>query len=392
MTTISVSQYIDLTNETLVTCAPPGTFEIEGEVASFGISGGQWVRFDLKDGEAIVNCFLTAWQLKEQVADGMKIAVTGYGKVYPKYGKFSFVVQSIRLSGEGSLRRAFELLQKKLQAEGLFELARKRQLPQFPQHVALITSRDAAAYTDFLRVSSVRWPLATIHHFNVGVQGDKAVPEVVAAIRDAGSRPDEFDVMVVTRGGGSMEDLHVFNTEEVARAIFASHVPVVTGVGHERDVTIVDMVADVRAATPSNAAELIFPDMRDILGQVSHMTEVQSHMLTNRIARDRARVQHITSVVDRWLQSLCDRVRIKVRDLAIKRDGIEMQVSRQLESVVYARRILDSLHPKNVLRRGYSYTKANDGRIIANAAAASKETEITQVYYDGEVTMEICKK
>lgn len=387
MHTLSVSQFVELVNETLSATLPSGAFEIEGEVSSFGISGGQWVRFDLKDGDSVVNCFLAVWQLKEQLADGMKIAVTGVGKLYPKYGKFSFVVQSIRLSGEGSLRRAFELLKKKLEIEGLFDAARKRSLPRFPGRVALITSRDAAAYTDFLRVSGARWPAAEIVHYHVGVQGENAAAQVVAAIRDAGEQPDEFDVIVVTRGGGSLEDLHVFNTEEVARAVFASRVPVVSGVGHERDVTIIDLVADVRAATPSNAAELVFPDAADVLGEIRHMVGSETHALEVRIARERTRVLHVTYAVDQWLRSLRDRLANFERNISLRRDSFEQRIATFRNSVEQSVRLLRSLHPEHVLQRGYSYTKGKDGSIIASAAGLRAAGGGVQVYHDGEVSI-----
>lgn len=387
MPTLSVSQFVELVNETLSTTMPSGAFEIEGEVTSFGVSGGQWVRFDLKDGEALVNCFLTVWQLKEQLADGMKIAVTGVGKLYPKYGKFSFVVQSIRLSGEGSLKRAFDLLKKKLESEGLFDADRKRALPKFPQRIALITSRDAAAYTDFLRVSSSRWPATEIVHYHVGVQGATAAAEVVGALQDAGNRPDDFDAIVVTRGGGSMEDLHVFNTEEVARAVFASRVPVVSAIGHERDITIIDLVADVRAATPSNAAEIIFPDSEEVLGDIRHLVSVQSRTLDVHIARERTRTAHITYVVDRWLRSLTDRVTNTQRQLSLRRDATEQKITKYRESVDHAVRMMRSLHPQHLLKRGYSYTKAKDGSIIASAAAMRAAGHGVQIYHDGEVSI-----
>ncbi|MCX6780529.1 MAG: exodeoxyribonuclease VII large subunit [Candidatus Magasanikbacteria bacterium] len=389
MEVLTVSQFVEVTNGLLVAQMPPGSFEIEGEVASFGISGGQWVRFDLKDGDAIVNCFLTAWQLKEQIADGMKIVVTGYGKLYPKYGKFSFVVQSIRLSGEGSLKRAFELLQKKLQAEGLFDVGRKRELPRFPARVALITSRDAAAYTDFLRVSAARWPAAEIVHYHVGVQGASAAGEVVAALSDAGNRLEDFDVIVVTRGGGSMEDLHVFNTEEVARAVFASRVPVVSGVGHERDVTIIDMVADLRAATPSNAAELIFPDATEVLAEIRHKVAVQARGMDAAIERARAKTIHITYVVDRWVRSLSDRLETSRRQLLSRRDAFEQRLAAYKEKIVAAVRLLKSLHPQELLRRGYSYTTAENGTIIASAAGLRKVGRATQKYFDGDVSIRV---
>ncbi len=384
---LTVSEYIEIVNETLVATMQPGSFEIEGEVSSFGISGGQWVRFDLKDGDAVVNCFLTAWQLKEQIEDGMRIAVTGYGKLYPKYGKFSFVVQSIRLSGEGSLRRAFEMLQKKLQHEGLFAVERKRVFPRFPMRVALITSREAAAYTDFLRVAGARWPAAEIIHCNVGVQGKQAPAEVIAALEDAGSRPGEFDAIVLTRGGGSLEDLHVFNMEEVARAIYGSLVPVICGVGHERDVTIADMVADVRAATPSNAAELLFPDSVSVIAEIQHLVGEQEHKIMARIAGEQTRIQRVTFVVDRWLSSLKEHLSGQGHALAMQGNVIEQRISRAKEAVVSSVRLLESLHPHRILKRGYSYTKAADGSIIGAAHELASGQAVTQVYFDGEAQM-----
>ncbi len=389
MNTLSVSQFVELINETLAVTTPSGAFEIEGEVSSFAISGGQWVRFDLKDGAAVVNCFLTVWQLKEQLADGMKIAVTGVGKLYPKYGKFSFVVQSIRLSGEGSLRRSFDLLKKKLEIEGLFDSARKRSLPRFPSRVALITSREAAAYTDFLRVAGTRWPAAEITHYHVGVQGDAAVAEVVAALEHAGARTMEFDVIIVTRGGGSLEDLHVFNTEAVARACYASRVPVVSGVGHERDVTIIDLVADIRAATPSNAAELVFPDRDDVARGIRHVVAQYAYAIDARLSRERAHTAHITYAAERWLRSIKERINGTHRQLLMRRDLLEQKIRRVHESVDHAARMIRSLDPKRLLTRGYSYTQAKDGTIIASAAALRAAGSARQIYYDGDVPIRI---
>ncbi len=364
---------------------PVGSFEVEGEVASYGVSQGQWVRFDLKDGEALVNCFMPIWQLKEQLADGMKIAVTGTGRLYPKYGKFSLNVSAIRLSGEGSLKRAFEMLKKKLETEGLFDLARKRALPEFPKCVALITSEGAAAFTDFLRVSSLRWPATEIVHCNVGVQGDRAVGEVVAALEAAGQRPDLFDVIVVTRGGGSMEDLHVFNTEAVARAIFSSRVPVVSAIGHERDITIADFVADVRAATPSNAAEIIFPDAAEVRAKITQLATLSGRGIDAVLARQRGRVMEATHLADRWLGQLQRSVSTSTEKLTLQLHAYHDMIRAKIQLVASETRVLQSLHPQMLLKRGYSYSKAADGSVISRAAAIKSGQKITQVYFDGDV-------
>src|SRR3989338_2482466 len=386
--TLSVSQYVAVVNDLLVSGMPPGTFEIDGEVSSYSVSANKWVRFDLKDGDALVGCFASVWQLNEQIADGMKIAVIGYGSIYARFGKFTLNIQSVRLSGEGSLKRAFELLKKKLEVEGLFDSARKRALPQFPARVALVTSRDAAAFTDFLRVSSTRWPAAEIFHMHVGVQGDAAVADVVSAITSVGSQPDQFDLMVVTRGGGSLEDLHVFNTEAVARACFASRIPVVSAIGHERDVTILDLVADVRAATQSNAAEIIFPDQDEIKALIRQMAITQTRAVDRRIAYERARTALITRAADQWIGSLTQKTQFARQRLVAHGERLTQRVTSRRESVVSAVRLLKSLHPQEILKRGYSYTRAADGAIIGTAAALRTRKHATQVYHDGEVTIE----
>lgn len=389
MTVLSVSQFVDTLNNILVQALPAQTFEIEGEVASFTISQGQWVRFDLKDKDALVNCFLPLYQLKEQLADGMKIAVTGQAKVYGKYGKLSFVVSGIRLSGEGSLKRAFELLKKKLENEGLFAPERKRVLPRFPERVALITSREAAAYTDFLRVASGRWPRAEIFHYHVGVQGERAIEDVAGALSVAGADPDAYDVIVLTRGGGSMDELHVFNTEAVARAVFGSRVPVVSAIGHERDITIVDFVADVRAATPSNAAEIIFPQRADVAESVRRSSAAQYQRILRCLADDKARVVRGTHAADQWLKLLTEQVRTQTQLLARAFDSVQREIFNRRDQILHARRLMDSLHPRHVLERGYSYTRDTKGRIIGSAREMRPGEIVEQVYRDGTATVRV---
>lgn len=381
MRTLSVTQFIEVINESLIVAAPAGTFEVEGEVTGFRISGGKWVRFELKDAAALVGCFLSASQLKEQIADGMKIAVTGYPRVYPNYGSFTFVVHAIRLSGEGSLRRAFELLKNKLAAEGLFATDRKRALPKFPQNIAVVTSKDAAAYTDFIRVAAARWPLARIHLFHTVVQGSQAPDEIARAIYSA--QESEPDVVVVTRGGGSLEELQAFNTEVVARAIFGSSIPVVSAIGHERDVTIADMVADVRAATPSNAAELVCPDARAVADRVLMMNERMERMVQQMVTLRRQHIATTFSHIEFAVRSVRERV-LRVCDLVRAQDQRIMRDATQLRSrIVQMVAHLRALHPKAILARGFSYTTDEHGKIISRSAQLHIGESIKQVYSDG---------
>lgn len=385
----TVSGFVEMVNQALVTALPAATFEVAGEVSSFTKSQDKWIWFDLKDADAKISCFMSGWQLHEPLADGMRVVVTGYGKIYPRYGKFSLQVQELRLSGEGSLRRAFELLKKQLTAEGLFAPERKRSLPRFPEKVALITSREAAAYTDFLRVASARWPAAEIVLFPVGVQGEKAVNEVAAAFREINARAAEFSVVVVTRGGGSAEDLHVFNTEEVARAIFAATIPVVSGVGHERDITIADLVADVRAATPSNAAEIIFPEQETVRAEIQHLLGRQNNVLELFLRRQNERAAKIIYAVDYWLRALQERLRSSRQNLFLGERAWQAQVESKKQCLTTARRLLESLHPRQILARGYSYTKTANGRIITAARDLRSGEQVQQVYHDGEARLTV---
>ena len=262
--TLSVSQFVQGLNAALEEALFPYGAAIEGEVAEYRVSQDKWVWFLLKDATAVVSCFSTVWQLRQPLEDGMKVRVHGLPKVHPKSGKFSVNVDRVEMVGEGALKRAFELLKKKLDAEGLFAPGRKRALPRIPERVGLIASTESAAYSDFLRILGNRWGGLKIQAAHVQVQGRDAVRDIVGAFAYFNAHPELAEVLVLTRGGGAMEDLHAFNSEEVVRAIFGSKIPVVVGVGHERDETLADYVADVRASTPSNAAERLVPDRRDV--------------------------------------------------------------------------------------------------------------------------------
>jgi exodeoxyribonuclease VII large subunit len=268
MNVFSVSQFVDFVNTAFSTAVFPEGAVIEGEVVEYRVSQQKWIWFKLKDESSIVGCFATVWQLRTPLEDGMKVRVFGIPKVHPKSGTFSVNVERVELVGEGALRRAFELLKKKLEAEGIFAVERKRPIPRFPGRIGLIASRESAAYGDFLRILGNRWGGVEVVSANVAVQGRDAVREIVGAFRHFNAHPESADVLVLTRGGGSLEDLQAFNSEEVARAVFGSRIPVVVGVGHERDESLADYAADLRASTPTNAAELVVPDRREMLAAV----------------------------------------------------------------------------------------------------------------------------
>ncbi len=262
---LSVSDFVALTNQTLEYAYPIVT--IEGEVASFKVNQGKFIFFDIKDAEASVSCFMMAFALRVPIEDGMKVIITASPKL-TQWGKFSLTVKSIRPSGEGALKKSFELLKAKLDKEGLFALERKRLLPSRPGHVAVISSTQAAGYADFIKIVDDRWGGMRIEVAHVQVQGDAAPDQMIRALQYFNSQEELPEVIVLIRGGGSADDLAAFNDEQLVRSIAASRVPVLVGVGHEVDVTLADLVADVRAATPSNAAQILVPDKHEIIRHV----------------------------------------------------------------------------------------------------------------------------
>ena len=265
---ISVSEFVSIINETLGFAYPQVI--VEGEVSSFNVNRGKFVFFDLKDADNTLNCFMMVHQMKLPIEDGMKVRVTGSPKV-TKFSRFSLTVRSYDLAGEGELRRAMELLRKKLEAEGLFDPARKRPIPAFPTRIGLITSGTSAAYADFIKILNARWSGVEVLLADVAVQGQQAPDEIMNALEYFNQLPDPCDVLVLIRGGGSLEDLPAFSTEPVARAVASSRTPVICGVGHEVDTSLADFAADLRAATPTDAARLVVPDRREIAARVEHL-------------------------------------------------------------------------------------------------------------------------
>jgi exodeoxyribonuclease VII large subunit len=245
---------------------------VEGEVSQPTFASSGHIYFTLKDDGAQLACVIwrsTAERLNLRLQHGQQIQVGGAIQVYPPSGRYQLIVSRVSLAGEGALQKAFLALKQKLEAEGLFDQARKRALPRFPKHIGVVTSATGAAFQDIRDTLERRWPLAGIHLYHASVQGATATAEIVAGIRYFSEHPP--DVLIVGRGGGSLEDLWCFNEEAVARAIAASPVPVISAVGHETDFSISDFVADVRAATPTQAAMMVVPDQNEMRLRVDEL-------------------------------------------------------------------------------------------------------------------------
>ena len=392
---LSVSEFLEKVNELLV----EQVAWVEGEVADVRVSQGKFLHFDLKDSDALVHCFGLLFRIRTPLEEGMKVRVWGLPKVYPKYGKFSLTVEIVEPSGEGALRRAYELLKAKLDAEGLFALERKRPLPRFPERIGLVTSPEAAAYADFLKVLKARRGGVEILFVPVLVQGREAPGEILQAIEFLNEEHPLLDALILVRGGGSLEELQAFNDESVVRALARSRIPTVVGVGHERDVSLADLVADVRASTPSNAAELLTPTRTEILGNLTDLVgrlrtsvgDELRHRETSvasavRVMRESAydAVQHVQSLAHRMgavgrLFTLTIDSRLKnVQQLGVTLHGNFAQRFAALKEHLSAtERLLATLHPQHILARGYSITRRSQGEVIRDAQAVAPGEQIT---------------
>lgn len=327
---VSVSEFIALTNQTLEFAYP--SIQVEGEVASFKVNQGKFVFFDLKDAGGSIGCFMTVWQLRQPIEDGMKIIVTATPKL-TQWGKFSLTVRALRPSGEGSLKKSFELLKAKLDKEGLFAPERKRQLPTIPSRVAVISSTQAAGYGDFVKILNDRWGGVKVDVAHVQVQGEAAPDQMIRAIKYFNERDTLAEVLVIIRGGGSADDLSAFNDELLVREIATSRIPTLVGVGHEVDETLADLAADVRASTPSNAAQRLVPDRQELI---------------------RATQAQIRQVIPKVEQAVATQQVLLHDTLRTAFNHIDTRIDRQEDLLHSLGRILAQVNPERVLERGYA--------------------------------------
>lgn len=330
---LSVSDFIETTNQTLE-YAFVGV-EVEGEVAGFKVNQSKYVFFDLKDEGGSLGCFMTVWQLRQPIEDGMKVIVTATPKL-TDWGKFSLTVRAIRPSGEGSLKKSFELLRQKLENDGVFDAGRKRPLPELPQKVAVISSTQAAGYADFVKIVNERYGGLRLEVAQVQVQGSAAPDQMIRALKYFNTHDALPDVIVIIRGGGSADDLSAFNDELLVREIAASRVPTLVGVGHETDTTLADMAADQRAATPSHAAQLLVPSKHEIIRNARRT-------LKSLLPRMNAVIDQKRQIARRSLLDCLETI-----------DRQHDETSRQLNTL---RKILRELDPKTVLSRGYALVR-----------------------------------
>ena len=359
------TDFVAITNQVFETAF--GFSYIEGELANFRISKNKWLYFDIKDATSKVSCFGSVYAMPGPLEERMTVVVGGRATMHPQFG-FNFTIQSIAPSGQGSIKKAFDLLKAKLTAEGLFEEARKRSVPYPPNNIALVTSLESAAYADFIKVLSHRWPFANLAVYDSLVQGDQAPAQLVNAISDANSNEVLADVLVITRGGGSADDLSAFNDERVVRAVASSRIPTVVAIGHEVDESLAELASDKRASTPSNAAELLVPDRqaeaRQILGLKPRLSSSFKTVITSNLENNQRSLENIKSIFN-------DKLRTAEAELDLSKHRLEL------------------LNPRSVLKKGYSVVRQTGGAVVKNSKSLNVGQNIELIFYQGSAKAEV---
>ena len=363
---------------------------VRGELSNYKMYPSGHHYFTLKDPEGALRCVMfkgSAMKLRFRPENGMKVVVTGRVSVFPRDGAYQLYCNTMIPEGAGDLAVAFEQLKARLHAEGLFDPAHKKPLPEYPERIAIITSSAGAAVHDMIRILRRRYPIAKVILLPVRVQGVEAPPEIVGAIRYA-NRWNVADLIITGRGGGSMEDLWAFNDERVARAIYESELPVISAVGHEPDVTIADFVADARASTPSNAAEIAVPDqmelrrwLRDTEDRMTKSQTARLEALRQRLetlAGKRVMTDQLAYVQDKRMELL--HVQQRLGDLS----GALVNRKRQRFGALAAS--LDAMSPLKVLGRGYAMAQNEAGQILKSYQDVTTGESLTVTLGEGGFT------
>lgn len=361
---------------------------IQGEISNCKRHTSGHLYFTLKDEMSQISGVMwrsRAASLQFVPQDGMKVVVRGRVSVYEMRGTYQVDATSIQPVGAGELQMAFERLKEKLAAEGLFSADRKREIPSYPSRIGIVTSRTGAAIRDIMNVISRRFPCVEIFLMDVRVQGAGAAEEIARAIREF-NEFGKVDVLIVGRGGGSLEDLWCFNEEQVARAIFASNIPVVSAVGHETDFTIADFVADLRSPTPSAAAEVIVPDRGEIVGNLSQFYYTAERCMTGRLRSEKLQVLHLTRSyafnrpVDllRQHSQYLDELRRTLHKNLLHQHAMVREACSALGSR------LSALNPSSILQRGYAIVR-REGSVISAAKDLRVLDPVRITFHDGDV-------
>ena len=363
---------------------------VRGEISNYKCYPSGHHYFTLKDQESALKCVMfkgNAFSLRFRPESGMKVIALGRISVYPRDGQYQLYVSSMALDGIGDLYAAFEELKKKLAGKGLFAPEHKKPIPQYPQTIGVVTSSAGAAVHDILRILRKRYPLCAVRLLPVRVQGAEAPEEIAEAIRYA-NRFRLADLLIVGRGGGSIEDLWAFNDERVAYAIYESEIPIISAVGHEPDVTIADYVADLRAATPSNGAELAVPDRESLMQNLDALNAAMGTALNRQVKLCTQRLDALAA--SPALRSPTGYLDQKQKDLTLLQNRLsgsqERLLAQRNQRFVGCVAKLDAMSPLKVLSRGYAMAQGEDGRVLRSISQTELGQKITVRFSDGSVS------
>lgn len=362
---------------------------VYGEIYNYKTYPSGHAYFSLRDENCSLKCVMFSSyrsSLRYIPVNGMKVLAFGKVGIYPRDGVYQLYCSGMMEFGAGKLQIDFENLKKKLSAEGYFDSEHKKSIPYIPGTVVVITSSAGAAIHDILTILEKRWPLAEVILIPVKVQGEGSAEEISQAIKTA-NRLKLGDVIITGRGGGSIEDLWSFNTETVAKAIFESEIPVISAVGHEPDVTISDYTADVRAATPSNAAELCVPDAEDILVQINSLTERMRASVINRIYGNRVKLAELTK--SRYLSDPLYYFDCKISELDLMQEKAEnliiSRLDKKSDALAAITEKLEALSPLKILARGYALALDGSGKPVFSVHDVKEEDRIDVLLKDGRL-------
>lgn len=389
-TILDVSQVNEYIKAMLDGDALLGNLCVRGELSNYKVYPSGHHYFSMKDASGAIRCVMfrsSAARLRFQPENGMKVLATGRVTVFPRDGQYQLYCTSLTPDGVGDLHVAFEQLKQKLYAEGLFDQSAKQPLPRYPHRIAIITSSAGAAVRDMLRILGKRYPLSKVVLLPVRVQGEQAPAEIAGAIRYANAH-QLADVIITGRGGGSIEDLWAFNDERVARAIYASEIPVVSAVGHEPDVTISDFVADVRAATPSNGAEIVAPDQAELRVTLQHLQSRMTEALLRQLKLTKTHLAQLQTS-----RALTDPTHL-IQEKRQQLDSVQQQMCAAYAALIHQKQqrfvrsstALDALSPLKVLGRGFSLVRDESGAIVKRASDVQVGQTVQITLHEGSVS------
>lgn len=368
---ITVTQLNHYISRVLTTDPLLGNLTVTGEISNLKYHSSGHLYFSISDENSKINCFFPAQYargLHYELGDGLAVIIHGYLNVYKKGGTYTLFIRSIEIAGEGNLAMAFQMLKEKLDAEGLFDPAHKKPIPRFPRRIGIVTSNTGAAVRDIIKIIESRMSLTDMIVFPVLVQGSEAAADIAATIDMINRDFDNIDTLIVGRGGGSMEDLWAFNEEIVARAIYRSRIPVISAVGHEIDFTIADFVADRRAETPTAAAEMAVPNIRELMQRAESWQNSLMADLKKKVSYADLRAEKLFAEMRHVLQGRVNAYR------------------HELES---CRLLLDENHPYRVLRKGYAVLEDAAGRNLASISDLRDGQSYRLKLKDGSATFRV---